>query len=121
MTVNLNPLKKGWRWLRFRVLGSQDFSKTILQRQFKFKLSSLGKKYDIILDPFDHVANYHIAIHSKMHTTISFAKSFSISLERGARSWYNSFLPKSIFSFCQQHCKFTQQLTKRKSTKMRIA
>lgn len=41
----------------------EPLSKTILQREFKFKLLQLDKKYNGTSDVFNHIINFHAGMH----------------------------------------------------------
>lgn len=47
----------------FKFMDHEPVSGTILQKELKFELPNLRKRYMALSHSFDHIANYHTLIH----------------------------------------------------------
>lgn len=56
--------------------------KDIIQKELKFKLSNLVKKYDGFLDLFDHIASYEVLMYLQ-EAKDKIRGAFTMTLERG--------------------------------------
>lgn len=91
------------------------------EAEFKSKFPNQDKKVNGLSDPSDHIPNYRVAMCLQGTTDNIICRAFTMTLEKGTRSWSNDLPIGSIYFFHKHHHKFIQQFAARKCTKKSVA
>lgn len=78
--------KRAYEDFNFEFEDHKPLTRAILQRESNCKLPNLGQKYNCIMDPSDHVVNYHTVIQLQGTNNNILYRVFFITLEKGVRS-----------------------------------
>lgn len=79
-------LLHGDKLFRYREL----LCSSILQKEFKFKISNVDRNYDGFIDPFDHIANYQTVMHLQGARNEVLCCAFALTFEKWAHIWYHN-------------------------------
>lgn len=82
----------------------EPLCKIILHKKFKFKSPNYGRKYGSSVDPFDHLANYHVAMYLQRVTDEVVCRAFATNLEKGTCECYNNRLMKGTHAWYNKGC-----------------